>query len=63
MAGGLCIDFAGGQEKLEDSKMLENAAESHTSGALFVNTPLVVKRKVLELILTDLLLPLFHTFH
>jgi len=30
------MDFAWEQEKLEARKMLENAADSHTSGARFV---------------------------
>ena len=33
------VDNAGEQEKLEARKMLENAAESHTSGARFVSPP------------------------
>jgi hypothetical protein len=32
------VDSAWEQEKLEARKMLENAAESHTSGARFVGT-------------------------
>jgi len=32
------VDNAWEQEKLEARKMLENAAESHTSGARFVGT-------------------------
>jgi hypothetical protein len=31
------VDSVWGQEKLEARKMLENAAESHTSGARFVS--------------------------
>jgi hypothetical protein len=34
------VDSAWEQEKLEARKMLENAAESHTSGAHFVVPPL-----------------------
>jgi len=33
------VDNAWEQEKLEAWKMLENAAESHTSGARFVGQP------------------------
>jgi len=33
------VDNAWEQEKLEARKMLENAAESHTSGARFVGQP------------------------
>ena len=33
------MDSAWEQEKLEARKMLENAAESHTSGARFVSQP------------------------
>jgi hypothetical protein len=33
------VDSAWEQEKLEARKMLENAAESHTSGARFVGQP------------------------
>jgi len=33
------VDSAWEQEKLEARKMLENAAESHTSGARFVGLP------------------------
>jgi len=33
------VDNAWEQEKLEARKMLENAAESHTSGARFVGKP------------------------
>jgi len=33
------VDSAWEQEKLEARKMLENAAESHTSGARFVRQP------------------------
>ena len=34
---GAGVDSASEQEKLEARKMLENAAESHTSGARFVS--------------------------
>jgi hypothetical protein len=34
------VDNAWEQEKLDARKMLENAAESHTSGARFVGQPL-----------------------
>jgi hypothetical protein len=34
------VDSVSEQEKLEARKMLENAAESHTSGARFVSTQL-----------------------
>jgi len=34
------VDNAWEREKLEARKMLENAAESHTSGARFVGLPL-----------------------
>ena len=34
---GAGVDSAWEQEKLEARKMLENAAESHTSGARFVS--------------------------
>ena len=44
-------------------EILENAAETHTIGTRFVSTSFVVKRKVLELIQTHLLLSLFHIFH
>jgi hypothetical protein len=37
------VDNAWEQEKLEARKMLENAAESHTSGARFVGTLLTCK--------------------
>jgi hypothetical protein len=33
------VDSAWEQDKLEARKMLENAAESHTSGARFVSQP------------------------
>jgi len=36
------VDNAWEQEKLEARKMLENAAESHTSGARFVGRQLVI---------------------
>jgi len=35
------VDNAWEQEKLEARKMLENAAESHTSGARFVGCALI----------------------
>jgi hypothetical protein len=35
------VDSAWEQEKLEARKMLENAAESHTSGARFVSRVLI----------------------
>jgi hypothetical protein len=38
------VDSAWEQEKLEARKMLENAAESHTSGARFVGTLLRFQR-------------------
>jgi hypothetical protein len=38
------VDNAWEQEKLEARKMLENAAESHTSGARFVS-PLLFNRE------------------
>ena len=37
------VDSAWEQEKLEARKMLENAAESHTSGARFVGTLFISK--------------------
>jgi len=37
------VDSAWEQEKLEAWKMLENAAESHTSGARFVGTLLTLR--------------------
>jgi hypothetical protein len=37
------VDSAWEQEKLEARKMLENAAESHTSGARFVGTLLTLR--------------------
>jgi len=37
------VDKVWEQEKLEARKMLENAADSHTSGARFVGTLLVCK--------------------
>jgi len=37
------VDSAWEQEKLEARKMLENAAESHTSGARFVGQILSLK--------------------
>jgi hypothetical protein len=39
------VDNAWEQEKLEARKMLENAAESHTSGARFVGTLLTCKTR------------------
>jgi hypothetical protein len=40
------VDSAWEQEKLEARKMLENAAESHTSGARFVGQFLDLKRHI-----------------
>jgi len=40
------VDSAWEQEKLEARKMLENAAESHTSGARFVGTLLTCKTRL-----------------
>ena len=40
------VDSAWEKEKLEAKKMLENAAESHTSGARFVGTLLTVKARL-----------------
>jgi len=37
------VDNAWEQEKLEARKMLENAAESHTSGARFVSQPFAIR--------------------
>jgi hypothetical protein len=37
------VDFVWEQEKLEARKMLENAAESHTSGARFVSLLLTLE--------------------
>ena len=37
------VDSAWEQEKLEARKILENAAESHTSGARFVSTLLTLR--------------------
>ena len=37
------VDSVWEQEKLEARKMLENAAESHTSGARFVGTLLTLR--------------------
>jgi len=37
------VDSAWEQEKLKARKMLENAADSHTSGARFVGTLLTCK--------------------
>jgi len=43
------VDNAWEQEKLEARKMLENAAESHTSGARFVRQPLCLpKRRLIK---------------
>jgi len=60
------VDSAWEQEKLEARKMLENAAESHTSGARFVGTLLDWKRTLFfseqtTTILTLKLAPMF--FH
>jgi hypothetical protein len=41
------VDSAWEQGKLEARKMLENAAESHTSGARFVGTLLLCKTHLL----------------
>ncbi|GER80016.1 hypothetical protein DIM_20970 [Candidatus Denitrolinea symbiosum] len=41
------VDSAWEQEKLEAWKMLENAAESHTSGARFVVPPLAWKHALI----------------
>jgi hypothetical protein len=45
------VDSAWEQEKLEARKMLENAAESHTSGARFVGTLLTWKTLCLFILL------------
>jgi hypothetical protein len=42
------VDNAWEQEKLEARKMLENAAESHTSGARFVGTLLIWKTHFIQ---------------
>jgi len=42
------VDKAWEQEKLEAWKMLENAAESHTSGARFVGTLLTLRLNAFE---------------
>jgi len=39
------VDSAWEQEKPEARKMLENAAESHTSGARFVGQPLRLPKR------------------
>ena len=44
------VDSAWEQEKLEARKMLENAAESHTSGARFVGLPLAYLNADLQLV-------------
>jgi len=41
------VDSLWEQEKLEARKMLENAAESHTSGARFVGTLLTLEKLLL----------------
>jgi hypothetical protein len=41
------VDSVWEQEKLEARKMLENAAESHTSGARFVGTLLTFEDSLL----------------
>jgi hypothetical protein len=48
------VDNAWEQEKLEARKMLENAAESHTSGARFVGTLLTCKTHHLKKTLPQL---------
>jgi len=40
------VDSVWEQEKLEARKMLENAAESHTSGARFVGLPFWMQRLI-----------------
>jgi hypothetical protein len=42
---GAGVDNAWEQKKLEARKMLENGAESHTSGARFVGTLLIYKTR------------------
>jgi hypothetical protein len=42
------VDNAWEQEKLEARKRLENAAESHTSGARFVGQPLCSPKRWLK---------------
>jgi len=42
------VDSVWEQEKLEARKMLENAAESHTSGARFVRQPLRLPKRWLK---------------
>ena len=42
------VDSAWEQEKLEARKMLENAAESHTSGARFVGQPACLPERLLK---------------
>jgi len=42
------VDSLWGQEKLEARKMLENAAESHTSGARGVGRRLLCKTRLLK---------------
>jgi hypothetical protein len=42
------VDSVWEQEKLEARKMLENAAESHTSGARFVGRRLIAQNKKLK---------------
>jgi hypothetical protein len=48
-AGVTCVwvgvDNVWEQEKLEARKMLENAAESHTSGARFVGPPILFSKR------------------
>jgi len=43
------VDSVWEQEKLEARKMLENAAESHTSGARFVGQPHAKNEYFLEI--------------
>jgi len=40
------VDSAWEQEKLEAKKILENAAESHTSGARFVSCVFVIQTQL-----------------
>jgi len=42
------VDSVWEQEKLEARKMLENAAESHTSGARFVGQPACLPEPLLK---------------
>ena len=45
------VDSAWEQKKLEARKMLENAAESHTSGARFVGTLLMGRLLLISMIM------------